>query len=95
MIPHERAPVKHGKRKRRAAMALADRCAALKCGGACRLFFAGQAVPGVAGGSARKMLFAFFLKGQPTWLRAGRDLGILALHHSMKRIWGKDLCRSS
>lgn len=74
MIPHERAPVKHGKRKRRAAMALTDRCAALKCGGACPLFlhfFAGQPFPCVAGASERKMLFAFFLKG-PTDMVARR-----------------------
>lgn len=74
MIPHERAPVKHGKRKRRAAMALTDRCAALKCGCACPLFlhfFAGQPSPCVAGASERKMLFAFFLKG-PTDMVARR-----------------------
>lgn len=74
MIPHERAPVKHGKRKRCAAMALTDRCAALKCGGACPLFlhfFAGQPFPCVAGASERKMLFAFFLKG-PTDMVARR-----------------------
>lgn len=66
MIPHERAPVKHGKRKRRAAMALTDRCAALKCGGACPLFlhfFAGQPVSLRCRGLGEKNAFRLFPQG--------------------------------
>lgn len=98
MIPHERAPVKHGKRKRRAAMALTDRCAALKCGGACPLFlhfFAGQPFPCVAGASERKMLFAFFLKGPTDMVARRARFGYTGLTPFYETNMGEGSMRSS